>query len=773
MSFNTINGTTGNDVISGTAGQDEINGLGGDDFISGLAGDDILNGHAGVDFLRGQGGNDILRGGGGDDSLDGMGDDDTLYGGPGNDTLSGGRYYGGGDGEDHVYGGDGDDVIFANGIAADSFDHVFGGAGDDEINIHFSQYVPLDGQLHGDDGFDTLIVTSSDSNFSTPPAFTLQLAISGPDEGATYRGGTMALSGIERIEIASSVGDDDITGGAFDDIIDVREGANTVDGGAGDDRITYRDGAANTIEGGDGIDTLEIRSDGSGGAGGPGMVINTSVPVAFDGFGSQITGVEHFIVFGSSASDRVMFGDGDDSFEGRDGTDTADGGAGDDSLVGGNGKDTLYGDAGDDHLIGGIGNIFRDDGQSDTLFGEDGNDTLEGGEGADFLYGGAGSDVLVGGNWHNSTFYGDKQSDLMRGGAGNDVIHEGFTGGFFQGDRIFGEAGNDIITIAGHGGSTINGGGGIDTLEVRDRSAAANDDKYFSVNRAGGPVTVLTEGYTLRSVERLVIETARGDDTIEGGDFEDVIDAGLGNNTVQAFGGDDLITVESGPFLLGGSANSIDGGDGEDTLFLTDSDVAGLDFTASGNSATDGNGGTYENIERFDILTGEGDDDVVLGSGRDRFRGKDGDDTAEGGGARDILIGGRGDDILSGGDGHDILVGVTGYDVLTGGEGQDAFRFGFTNDAVDDITDFESGIDRIQIRSAWLGVEDPGPPTAIAAGELAFGAATSPEGQFVFTDDGPDGTLAWDADGTGSGAAVEIVRLLGVTSIDAGDIFVM
>ena len=75
----TLNGTSGADIIFGFGGADNINGLAGADRLYGGLGDDVLTGAKGADFLSGGGGNDVLKGGKGADS---------CTGGPGADTLT-------------------------------------------------------------------------------------------------------------------------------------------------------------------------------------------------------------------------------------------------------------------------------------------------------------------------------------------------------------------------------------------------------------------------------------------------------------------------------------------------------------------------------------------------------------------------------------------------------------------------------------------------------------------------------------------------------------
>jgi Ca2+-binding RTX toxin-like protein len=102
-----IQGTSGTDVIVGLGGNDRIYGKGGDDFICGNGGNDKLYGDRGNDIVLGGAGNDLIHGGSGNDTLDGGAGDDRLKGDVGDDTLSGG------DNTDACHGDNGTDTADA------------------------------------------------------------------------------------------------------------------------------------------------------------------------------------------------------------------------------------------------------------------------------------------------------------------------------------------------------------------------------------------------------------------------------------------------------------------------------------------------------------------------------------------------------------------------------------------------------------------------------------------------------------------------------------
>ena len=71
---------------------------------------------------------------------------------------------------------------------------------------------------------------------------------------------------------------------------------------------------------------------------------------------------------------------------------------------------------------------------------------------------------------------------------------------------------------------------------------------------------------------------------------------------------------------------------------------------------------------------------------------------------RHVIRGGWGDDTLVGGPLGDTLSGGAGNDVLTGGAGADAFVFGGVDTGNDLITDFDPGVDMIDLSALYWGM---------------------------------------------------------------------
>jgi Ca2+-binding RTX toxin-like protein len=158
-----------------------------------------------------------------------------------------------------------------------------------------------------------------------------------------------------------------------------------------------------------------------------------------------------------------------------------------------------------------------------------------------------------------------------------------------------------------------------------------------------------------------------------------------------------------------GESNSIDGLEGNDTIrggnlndTINGNDGDDAAYGGSGNDLMYGNNGidNFEGNDGNDTIFGNNDDDGLAGQG--------GNDFLVGGNGRDRLYGWLGNDVLEGGTGDDSLYGGSGDDLLTGGDGADTFNFGndflteepFASLGLDNITDFQSGLDKIQLQGS-------------------------------------------------------------------------
>ncbi len=175
------------------------------------------------------------------------------------------------------------------------------------------------------------------------------------------------------------------------------------------------------------------------------------------------------------------------------------------------------------------------------------------------------------------------------------------------------------------------------------------------------------------------------------------------------------------------------------------------------------------------VYGGSGADTISTGKGQDELFGGSGADKLYAGSGDDALDGGSGNDVMDGGSGTDYLFGGTGNDTMTGGSDRDFFTVTLTS-GTDLITDFARGQDKIvlgwdirqylpdtyqgayDVAAALVNLNVPGlePAANTTAPTLIFNALTQ--------------VLSFDADGlAGSGAAVDLVKLTGVTQLSGSD----
>lgn len=118
----------------------------------------------------------------------------------------------------------------------------------------------------------------------------------------------------------------------------------------------------------------------------------------------------------------------------------------------------------------------------------------------------------------------------------------------------------------------------------------------------GGPDAGATAGaqhMAFRGFEILDITTNTGDDTVRADNFDDRIDVWSGANVVRALGGNDVVSYRTS------DANYLNGGAGEDTLFVVEADpIVSLGFSVNGAHATDGSGSVLLNFEHYSVIGG-------------------------------------------------------------------------------------------------------------------------------------------------------------------------
>jgi Ca2+-binding RTX toxin-like protein len=376
-----------------------------------------------------------------------------------------------------------------------------------------------------------------------------------------------------------------------------------------------------------------------------------------------------------------------------------------------------------DTIAGNVQNVIGTQ-FSDIMNGSSKNEVFMGNGGSDTLNGGLGGDALV----YEKAFY---QNVSLDGYFFNSVLETQSNSGIyldFSGDSV--EDGTSHGTIR-HGVAEIDSVSGIEIVyatSLNNTAIAGADALEFHSGAGADNVTggqgndflYLGDGNNLANggVGSDYIVTGSGNDTVNGGEGTDYVSTGAGDDVVFA----------SGETVAGIYSETLDGGSGDDTLSYSDAKASVVAILAGGQvpygQVWDGlnvdKTYAFENIigSSFnDILSGTVADNVIDGgtSGRDILLGLEGVDTVSyANSTRGIVammdIGGPGhgaswdgiefgDDFfnfesITGSSHNDILVGDAGSNTLFGGLGDDTLIGGGGAD-VFRFTDLHSGADII------------------------------------------------------------------------------
>ena len=415
-------------------------------------------------------------------------------------------------------------------------------------------------------------------------------------------------------------------------------------------------------------------------------------------------------------------------------------------------------------------NVLLNSSDNGLLLGNQGNDTLNS-DGFDNvrMYGGQNADVI---NFLSSATSAD--ASLLVGGLGTDTINVGYAsvdgGGFapdtayagnitvyggnesndplddsdvvnvFLADEgtatIYGNGGDDVITVVGTGTADIFGGQGDDTVVAELNGG--------SVVGGLGSDTITVNTVATAESENASITVVGGNGTTDPADGADTITVNFGaagdTATVYGNGGNDTITFtgevgvvqafggQGNDTITGsiGDGSQVIGGLGSDTINVS---VVGTAADGSPASATiwGGNGTTdpADGIDTINVTIAEGNSATIYGNG--------GDDV--------ITVTGDVDSIATvfGGQGNDTInVSGSGQYALTGGQGDDTFDFSGAAPVAGDatalssVTDFTFGDDTI----VFNGTGDVSSVVTIQGG-----AASSAADIFAL-DNGGDGVVS-------------------------------
>jgi len=334
------------------------------------------------------------------------------------------------------------------------------------------------------------------------------------------------------------------------------------------------------------------------------------------------------------------------------------------------------------------------------------------------------------------------------------------------------------ITVTGQNDALIDG----DVAYTINAKLTTLDVIYRNVSVAG--LTLTNQDTPIAKVETIngtddtdIKQGTSAPSYILGKAGDDDLSGGGGNDTIYGSYGSDLLFGEDDNDVLYGEqdADYLDGGTGNDTL----DGGLGLDTLIGGA----GNDTYYLGYDEKDVIDDQGlatDVDIVImpyqlssytlpagieqgtiaaGTGASSLTGNTGNNALTGNDGNNMLNGAVGRDSLFGGVGNDVLIGGTGNDTLSGGTGKDIFKF---NEALkantDKITDFIVADDTIQLEnSIFTKLKVTG---VLSAGNFVKAATAQDSNDYILYNPAT-GAVSYDADGSGSGVAVQ-VALLGV-----------
>ncbi|MCB1510752.1 MAG: M10 family metallopeptidase C-terminal domain-containing protein [Hyphomicrobiaceae bacterium] len=327
--------------------------------------------------------------------------------------------------------------------------------------------------------------------------------------------------------------------------------------------------------------------------------------------------------------------------------------------------------------------------EDDDYAGRHGDDIMRGSDGADRFDGSYGVDTADYSNSPESVVINLRLGTLEPDPRADYApVNNAQSGGYAEGDilinvenvigtqfddrfsgnesdnRFEGGDGNDTFRLDG-GSDTYLGGGDFDTLIVDGTGATIN---LMTGTGSGG----VAEGDHYDSIEAVVLDGA--DNTVIGSNSADTVTVNRWGSTLEMNGGADTINYD----IITEYHASIDGGSGIDTI----------DFSGSGDSL-----GININLHdgTFAFIGGG-----VIGI-----------PTGDGPGLIENV------ENVVGTSSDDVIWDDKNVNTFTGGDGQDVFVFHHTGyGEIDRITDFEAGVDRIdltdvKINELLLSVPNP------------------------------------------------------------------
>lgn len=562
-----------------------------------------------------------------------------------------------------------------------------------------------------------ILLTSGADNYTATTAGDVIQGLGGNDTIKASAGGNWLYGGAGDDVLNGAAGDDTIVGDdqtdltahnvmngfGGNDVIASYSWYDQVNAGSGNDTVqTYAQQTSQVMDGGIGIDTLQIKS--LVGVNDPvhfAMGQTTAFSIAGINGATYVNfeilevtlGTGSCLIEGGNYGDRILFAYNNNS----NAVSTFEAG-------------TIRANGGDDVVA--FNGVTATGGGVEQIFGGDGNDSL---------------------SWTAGTA---TINDLTINAATGTMTADGQKFTQFYGFETVSFRSFDTIT----GALDYKGFAGVDSISVSAAvssmiSTYAGND-YIAVN--GGPATVLAgagddviqAGYYTEA-SAVTFNGGAGNDRLIGGSGLSSLFGDSGNDSIDAYNthsqvyggiGNDVLSMN---FLTAATAGSgaglFDGGSGHDRLTLALVGGSALTFNFSGPNLTLPDGTRITGVEAVNLQSAGGNDNLtasngIFGAAENILNGGSGNDSlhALGNGAAldgsfgaDLLIGGAGNDLLNGGyglegdtllggAGNDTMIGAYGRDIEKGGLGADRFvlnayyESGITPASRDRITDFKA-----------------------------------------------------------------------------------
>lgn len=427
------------------------------------------------------------------------------------------------------------------------------------------------------------------------------------------------------------------------------------------------------------------------------------------------------------------------TIEDNDGSNILDGGAGNDTLISRHG--------GQDVLIGGLGDDVYVIIDAATVL------TEKAGEGIDKVQSWVDFDLMThGANIENLTLgvsairgtgndlanhiLGNQAANILIGNGGDDTLDTGSWGVNVEADQLYGGQGDDTYIIQ-HGNVDIheNDGEGTDTL-VSDIDFSLENLPFVEnlTLRSSGTNIAYGTGNDLANYIRAFL----GTHVLVGGKGDDTLDGSLGNGALNGGEGNDT-------FLISRPDDRIfeNVGEGIDTVFILSTFESSFVLDA--------------NVENLNASKS------TFGASKLKLTGNN---------LSNVITGRSKIDIINASSGNDVINGGYGSDLLTGGIGRDTFLFRdklSKTGNFDTITDYNKSYDSIQLDNKYMSKLKTG---KLSAKNFYVGTKAHDKDDYLIYNKAK-GVLSYDADGNGTGKAVEIAKFANKAALSASEFYIV